>query len=169
MSFCVPCRSHFCVHVAPHLYDGHKINLKRGRYEGASNTLVLDRNHQQGIARGSRGQSFAAEQLGVTLAEEGTPYDFRAADGTRVDVKTSRWGMPLMIPATQRYKLSTKRTDAFLLVWDGPEMKLVGQVSVGQFSYRHHTDGPFPIPTLHVEATELDPVPATWYAPENRA
>lgn len=163
--FCSACRSHFCIHAAPHIYkpDWGKLTY-RNRFEGAENTLVLDRSHGRGISRGARGQRFAAEQLGAKQTDDAAPYDLLVAGGTKVDVKTTYWGGALMVPVAQKYKLSPGRVDALLLVWDGREMRLAGQVGTAEFLSRHHTDGDFPVPTMHLWPFELEPIPEGWRA-----
>jgi hypothetical protein len=145
-----------------------KLGYTPGRFDEAANTLVLDRSHGQGIRRGAMGQAFAAEQLGATQARgENAAYDLLVKDGTRVDVKTTKWGNPLMIPVSQKYKLAPERVDAFLLVWDGPEPELKGQISVREFARRHRTEGlVFPVPTMWFAAFDLDPIPPEWYTVE---
>lgn len=137
------------------------------RFADADNTLVLDHSHERGIDRGLRGQAFAADLLGALhLAEENAPYDLLVHDGTRVDVKTTRWGNPLMVPASQEYKLHPERVDALLLVWDGHRLSLKGQISVATFLERHHYDERiFPVPTMYMEALELDLIPTSWVTP----
>jgi hypothetical protein len=92
------------------------------------------------------------------------PFDLRAADGTRVDVKTARHGLPLMVPKQQAYKLDPERVDALLLVWDGSGHELVGQLGIPAFKERCRDDRPFPVPTLYVDVAELEPVPEAWRA-----
>lgn len=169
--FCRGCGSWWCPHAAPHLYSGggRKTELPDSafeRFKDARNTLVLDKDHRRGISRGLAGQAFAAGALGVSLlASENAPYDFRAADGTRVDVKTTKQGMPLMVPEKHAYKLDPLRVDAFLLVWDGGgSHQLVGQIGVQEFCARKRNDRAFPIPTMYVDARDLGPVPSEWYA-----
>ena len=163
--FCRGCGSWFCPHAMPDLYRERKLTFRPGQFDGAANTLVLDGDHARGIARGAAGQAFAAEQLGVPIITEArSPFDLRAADGTRVDVKTSRRGMPLMVPKEHAYKLDPGRIDALALVWDGDGHELVGQVSVADFRARCRDDLPLPVPTFCVAVADLDPIPDLWRA-----
>jgi hypothetical protein len=90
----------------------------------------------------------------------------RAASGERLDVKATRRGLPLMIPYKQGYKIDEKRVDAFVLVWDGNELEVVGHAMTATFRSSCRRGGPpdFPIDTLYLPVAELHPLPREWYA-----
>lgn len=134
------------------------------RFHTASNTLVLTDSHEQGIFRGLVGQWAVGQWLGVPWRVEpnNLAYDLMSKTGKRVDVKTTGYGNPLMVPLQQERKVDPERTDIFTLVWFGGRAdyaEICGWIEVSCFRCRMKrslpSEGRFPIPTLFVPVEEL--------------
>lgn len=130
-------------------------------------TLVLTSSNEHGAERGHVGALFVAFTLGVDLEPGITaPFDLRAGDGTRLDVKTTKSNYPLMVPLEQAHKVDPERVDGFVLVHEGP-LRIAGCISTRRFLDEHTVTGPdgghFLIPTMHVPAARLARIPARFY------
>lgn len=137
------------------------------RFRRAKNTIVLDASHEWGLFRGLVGQWVVGQWLGVPwrLEPVNSRYDLMSKKQSRVDVKTSGFGNPLMVPLSQRYKIDPERVDIFVLVWfDGkaPYAEIPGWIRVAQFLECMRREippqGKFPYPTLYVPLEELESV-----------
>lgn len=183
--FCITCRSHFCPHAMPTLYQPRQRRRtpvrprvpvldeallfaeaataqQMARFGDAENTLTLSRTQSAGIFRGAVGEWAVARWTGAARAKDrGEAYDLLTADGVRIDVKTTRRGRPLMVPQQHRYKIDAGRVDVLVLAWydlNDDAVELVGQISPTRFLETCRDDGNFPIPTLYVDAAALAPV-----------
>ncbi len=125
-------------------------------------TLILTGSNRDGADRGHAGELLVAFTLGVDLESDvASPFDLRAADGTRLDVKTTGSGRPLMVPLEQAHKVNPERVDGFVLVHEGP-LRIAGCISTRRFLDEHKVDT-FLVPTMHVPAARLAPIPARFY------
>jgi hypothetical protein len=149
--------------------DGQRAQAEAARTRAPqpvhAGTLVLTESNEHGADRGKVGELLVAFTLGVDLEPDITaPFDLRAGDGTRLDVKTTRSGGDLMVPLEQKHKVNPERVDGFVLVHEDP-LRIAGCISTARFLEEHAvTNGErFPVPTMHVPATRLARLPARFH------